>query len=85
MRVLHISIDTAMGGIETFLLNVYRLIDKEKVQFDFLCNKTKPGAYDEEIKQMGGHIFHTPGLNPAKYPQYLKYMKKLFEKLCYCH
>ena len=36
MRVLHISIDTAMGGIETFLLNVYRLIDKEKVQFDFI-------------------------------------------------
>ena len=61
-------------------MNYYRHMDREKVQFDFLCNKTKPGAYDEEIKKMGGRIYHTPGLNPAKYPQYLKYMKQLFEE-----
>lgn len=80
IRVLHSVSNMDRAGIETMLMNYYRHMDHEKVQFDFLCNKTKPGAYDEEIKQMGGHIFHTPGLNPAKYPQYLKYMKKLFEK-----
>ena len=60
------------------LMNYYRNIDRTKVQFDFLCNKTKPGAYDDEIKSMGGRIFHTPGLNPLKYGGYLKYMKSLF-------
>lgn len=45
-----------------------------------LCNKKKPGAYDDEIKRMGGRIYHTPGLNPAKYPSYLKCMKKIFEE-----
>ena len=29
---------------------------------------------------MGGRIFHTPGLNPIKYPKYLSYMKDLFNK-----
>lgn len=29
---------------------------------------------------MGGRIFHTPGLNPAKYPEYLKFMRKLFHE-----
>ena len=62
------------------LMNYYRHIDRTKVQFDFLCNKSKPGAYDKEILSMGGRIFRTPGLNPAKYPKYLKYMKKLFEE-----
>ena len=78
IRVLHSVSNMDRAGIETMLMNYYRHMDHEKVQFDFLCNKTKPGAYDEEIKQMGGYIFHTPGLNPAKYLQYLKYMKKLF-------
>lgn len=80
IRVLHSVSNMDRAGIETMLMNYYRHIDRTKVQFDFLCNKSKPGAYDEEIKSMGGRIFHTPGLNPAKYPKYLKYMKKLFEE-----
>lgn len=68
------------AGIETMLMNYYRYMDKSKVQFDFLCNKKKPGAYDDEIKSMGGRIYHTPGLNPAKYPEYLKFMRKLFHE-----
>ena len=80
IRVLHSVSNMDRAGIETMLMNYYRYIDRDKIQFDFLCNKTKPGAYDDEIKDMGGKIFHTPGLNPARYPKYLKYMKALFEK-----
>lgn len=78
IRVLHSVSNMDRAGIETMLMNYYRHIDRNKVQFDFLCNKSKPGAYDQEIYQLGGHIYHTPGLNPVKYPQYLSYMKKLF-------
>ena len=62
------------------VVTVHRYMDKSKVQFDFLCNKKKTGAYDDEIKSMGGRIYHTPGLNPAKYPVYLKYMRELFQE-----
>ena len=68
------------AGIETMLMNYYRNIDRNRIQFDFLCNKSKPGAYDEEILNLGGRIFHTPGLNPLKYGSYLKYMKSLFSE-----
>lgn len=78
IRILHSVSNMDRAGIETMLMNYYRHIDRNKVQFDFLCNKRKPGAYDNEIRKLGGRIFHTPGLNPAKYPQYLAYMKKLF-------
>lgn len=78
IRVLHSVSNMDRAGIETMLMNYYRHIDREKVQFDFLCNKSKPGAYDAEISELGGRIFHTPGLNPTKYLQYLNYMKQIF-------
>ena len=79
IRILHSVSNMDRAGIETMLMNYYRHMDRDKVQFDFLCNKKKPGAYDDEIKSLGGRIFHTPGLNPAKYPQYLRFMCNLFQ------
>ena len=61
IRILHSVSNMDRAGIETMLMNYYRYMDKSKVQFDFLCNKKKPGAYDDEIKSMGGRIYHTPG------------------------
>ena len=80
IRVLHSVSNMDRAGIETMLMNYYRHIDREKVQFDFLCNKKKPGAYDEEVESLGGRIFRSPGLNPAKLPVYMNYMKELFKK-----
>lgn len=80
IRVLHSVSNMDRAGIETMLMNYYRHMDRNVIQFDFLCNKAKPGAYDEEIHALGGRIYRTPGLNPAKYPQYLKFMKSLFRE-----
>ena len=80
IRILQCVNDMHRAGLETMLMNYYRNIDRTKIQFDFLCNKTKPGAYDSEIESLGGRIFRTPGLNPIKYPKYLAYMKELFRK-----
>ena len=48
IRILHSVSNMDRAGIETMLMNYYRYMDKSKVQFDFLCNKKKPGAYDDE-------------------------------------
>ena len=80
IRILHSVSNMDRAGIETMLMNYYRHMDRDKFQFDLLSNKEKPGAYDKEILQMGGKIFHTPGLNPIKYFKYLKYMKEVFKK-----
>ena len=44
IRVLHSVSNMDRGGIETMLMNYYRHIDREKVQFDFIVNKQKPGG-----------------------------------------
>ena len=49
IRILHSVSNMDRAGIETMLMNYYRYMDKSKVQFDFLCNKKKPGAYDDQI------------------------------------
>lgn len=37
-------------------MNIYRSIDREKVQFDFLYHYNMPCFYDDEILALGGHI-----------------------------
>lgn len=54
VRVLHITEMLQAGGIESFIMNVYRNIDKSKVQFDFLITRDENEFYDEEIKKLGG-------------------------------
>lgn len=62
VRVLQNIGTLASGGMESFLFNLYRHIDREKVQFDFVVG-SKNGwnvAYEEEIKQLGGRLYFIP-------------------------
>jgi glycosyltransferase EpsF len=47
------------AGAETMLMNLYRKIDREKYQFDFICFTAKKCDYDDEIEALGGRIFRT--------------------------
>ena len=80
IRILHSVSNMDRGGIETMLMNYYRNIDRSVIQFDFLCNNMKPGDYDAEIKDLGGHIYHTPSLNPIKFSCYEKAVTNLFRQ-----
>lgn len=68
------------AGLETMLMNYYKNMDHSKIQFDFLTHRSEIGAYENEIKEMGGRVYHAPRLYPQNYPQYFKYMKKFFEE-----
>lgn len=57
-RVLHVVNRMAYGGIETFIMNVYRNIDRNKIQFDFAVHTDIPGDYDNEIRDLGGNIYY---------------------------
>ncbi|MBR2477091.1 MAG: glycosyltransferase family 1 protein [Clostridia bacterium] len=57
-RLLCIVGSMDAGGAETFLMKVYRGLDKTKYQMDFAVAKEEKGCYDDEILSMGGKIFH---------------------------
>lgn len=75
IRVIHAVNRMDRGGIETFLMRVYRSIDRKKVQFDFLVHRNGEGVYDKEIEEMGGKIYK---IGFSYNPFHLnKYQKKL--------
>lgn len=58
IRILQIGMSDNIGGIETFIINNYRKIDKTKFQFDFINMYDNPLCFEEEIKSLGGKIYH---------------------------
>ena len=57
-RILHTGMTPNYGGVEAVVMNWYRNIDREKIQFDFLARHDgAPIAYEQEIIDMGGHIY----------------------------
>ena len=59
-RVLIGGLTGNCGGLETYIMSIYRRVDREKIQFDFLNYYTPDLAFEEEIKMLGGHIYRVP-------------------------
>lgn len=57
IRILHITEMLSAAGIESFIMNVYRKIDRNKVQFDFLVLRDEKEFYEDEINQLSGKKF----------------------------
>ncbi|GFZ81624.1 putative glycosyltransferase EpsF [Paenibacillus marchantiophytorum] len=53
-QINHMNQDTA----QSFIMKVYRHIDRSKIQFDFIVHTHNPSDYDEEIRALGGRIFN---------------------------
>ena len=56
IKVLHVLGSMNMGGIQIFLMNIYRSMDREKIEFDFAC-MNKKNLFKEEIESLGGHVY----------------------------
>ena len=77
VRILQIVTYMGRGGLETMLMNYYRHIDRNKVQFDFLVHRDFEADYDKEILSMGGKIYHISRLIPWSRAYYGE-LKKFF-------
>ncbi len=67
------------GGVESFLINYYRNIDREKIQFDFLCNSHKKVAYEDELILLGGRTFHITARS-KNYKEYREQLEEVFRQ-----
>lgn len=79
VRVLHVVTYMGRGGLETMLMNYYRHIDRNKLQFDFLVHRDFEADYDQEIQLLGGRIFHVSRLVPWS-KSYRTTLKKFFSE-----
>ena len=69
-----------LGGAESRIMELYRCIDKSKVQFDFLVHTREDGQYGEEIHQLGGNIYKLPRFKGINILEYKRVAKEFFGK-----
>lgn len=80
IRVLNIVPNMRSAGIETFIMNVYRNIDRTKIQFDFLVHNKEEEFYDDEIKKLGGKIYRFTLKDDKNIFKYIKDLKRFFKE-----
>lgn len=79
IRILHVLGNTELGGAESRVMDLYRNMDREKFQFDFLVHTEKEGHFDKEITKLGGRIFRVPRFRLYNYFSYKRAMKDFFK------
>ena len=57
IRVLQIIGFVCGGGVEAVIMNYYRNIDRNKIQFDFVIDGYEKTALDNEILSLGGKVY----------------------------
>lgn len=74
VRVLQIIGIVCGGGVEAVIMNYYRHIDRSKIQFDFVVDGYEKTALDDEIKYLGGKVYH---IEPYK-KNIFRYMSQIY-------
>ena len=78
IRILQVIGIMNRGGAETMIMNLYRNIDRTKIQFDFVENEGDEAVFDEEIQQLGGKIFRCPRYKGRNHFAYIKWWNSFF-------
>lgn len=74
IRILQVGMSPYYGGTEAFIMSHYRAIDRTIVQFDFLNVYSEKIACQDEIKNLGGHIYN---LDMARHHGIMQYHHNL--------
>lgn len=80
VRVLNVVPNMRAAGVETFIMNVYRNIDRTRVQFDFLVHSEKKEFYDDEIEKLGGKIYRLTYKDDKNFFKYIKDLNDFFSE-----
>lgn len=92
IRVLHVLGGTGLGGAESRIMDLYRQMDRDEIQFDFLVHSSAVNGfiedapqraqqfYDKEIRELGGHIYVLPKFKVYNYLTYRKAVRDFFSK-----
>lgn len=66
------------GGVEAVVMNYYRHIDRNKIQFDFICDEDSTNIPYDEIEELGGRVIIVPPYQHIG--AYLKKLKQIFKE-----
>ncbi len=79
VRILQVLHSMDRGGAENAIMNYYRHVDRDKIQFDFLLTEPKKCHFEDEITSLGGNVYRVPQLQMIKPFAYLKAVSLFFD------
>lgn len=90
IRVLQYIGSLKQGGSQAMIMNLYRGIDKDKIQFDFVIHDGVMTSMAEEAIRMGARVFSCPKFSLLTLSKYKKWWKEFFDehneiKILHCH
>ena len=59
-RILHMIASLNVGGSQAMVMNIYRCIDRTKIQFDFLIDHPEEIDLKDKIEALGGRVYAMP-------------------------
>lgn len=80
IRVLQVLGGTNLGGAESRIMDIYRHIDRDRIQFDFLITEGNSGFYTPQIEELGGHVYTVPPYRVINHGKYKAAVKAFFEE-----
>ncbi|WP_207653845.1 glycosyltransferase family 1 protein [Tepidibacter mesophilus] len=80
IRVLQVIGSLNNGGSQAMIMNLYRNIDRSKIQFDFIIDRENELFFAQEIKALGGKIYILPTFNFKNILEYPKAWNKFFKE-----
>lgn len=80
IRILQVVPNMQAGGLESFIMNIYRNIDRSKVQFDFLVHYQKRCFFDDEIERLGGKIYRLSVREDNRVFRYIRDLNHFFRE-----
>lgn len=60
-------------------MDLYRHIDRNQIQFDFLIHQAQKGYYEEEIGTLGGRVYRVPRFRLYNIGEYKRALREFFE------
>lgn len=88
IRVLHVGIDSHLGGIETYLLKISQNVNKSLFQFDFLSYWGENPCFQKELSSLGC-VFHFVTSRRKNYFLNIKELRYLLKTqqydIVHCH
>ncbi len=78
-KVLVFGMTENPGGVESFLLNYYKNINRDVIQFDFLCNSHEKCAYEDDLVALGATMYHVTARS-KNIKKYQEELKALFQR-----
>lgn len=78
IRILHVLGGLKLGGAESRIMDLYRHMDREKIQFDFLVHSSAEEHFEKEIRKLGGNVYRIPRFKVYNWFAYRRALKRFF-------